>query len=212
MMISSLPTQDGQRDDGQNYEEDNDCYIVRLTTFERYSFEEAMEILENELIISWVMSKELKPQEHFHIVVKAKNGTSKDKIKNIFKDFVYSFWPERARGFGNAQYNFQVCLDERKAISYAIKEKEKFEYSGYSEEFIKERLDESYLKLQNYKAEYTSLCKEFMTGMDDTTFKQKLIILRAKYGLKISLSDINAYLLSNKVSRNPEYALFLAKQ
>lgn len=209
-MSSSIPTQDDRSDSGQ--EESNDCYVIRLTTFERYSFEEAMEILENDLIVSWVMSRELKPQEHFHVVVKAKSGTAKDKIKVIFKDFVYSFWPERARGFGNAQYNFQVCLDESKAISYAIKEKEKYEYSGYTEEFIKERLDESFLKTQNYKAEYTSLCKEFMIEMDDITFKQKLILLRSKYGLKINLMDINAYLLSNKVSKNPEYALFLAKQ
>lgn len=210
MMTSSLPTQDGQSDDGQT--EDNDAYIVRLTPFGRYSFEEAMDILDNDLIVSWVMSQELNPQEHFHIVVKAKTKTPKDKIKKIFKDFVYSFWPERARGFGNAQYNFQVSLDEKKAISYALKEQKKYEFSNYTEEFINERLDDSFLKTQNYKAEYTVLCKEFITGMDDTTFKQKLILLRAKYGLKISLNDINAYLLSNKVSRNPEYALFLAKQ
>lgn len=213
MMSSSLPTRDGQcGDDQEGFEEAKDCYVVRLTPFDRYSFEEAQEILENELIEKWVISKEILPHIHFHIVVKAVPRTHQKLVKQIFKDFVYSFWPERKRGFGNAQYNFQVCEDEAKAISYALKEKKESNFSGYTEEYIQQRTDESFLKQDSYKVEYTALCKEYLVKMDDVTFKQRMILLRAKYGLKVSMNDINGYLLSNKVLKDPDYALFLAKQ
>ena len=73
-----------------------------------------------------MISREEKPQEHFHCVVAVDETVSEEHVRDIIKWFLYKFWtnPETGKfvkGFGNKQYNLQKVDDLDQSLRYILK-------------------------------------------------------------------------------------------
>lgn len=201
------------------------CYVVRMTPLEKYSMEDLIKFIDEQMDnSSWIIAEELskKDKTHYHLVLE--NFCTLEHMKLSLRTFLDGYWPpgERKRGFGNKQYNVQVAEDKEKAISYALKEQKgkeislrKYTYKGYSQEAIDYYIDNSYTKADKatFKVEYQALCDRFRSDFTMTTreFATEFIRLKAKHGQQVRRQDVIGYTLSNEVARNPDTAAELAE-
>lgn len=184
------------------------AYVVRLTPLEQYSADSIIEYLEQ--FDKWVYGHEFSKDnvEHFHLVVYT--GLDIHKMRETVKEFIYPFFPNRTRGFGNKQYNLQYAENPRKAISYALKDCGDFNFSGFTEECIECLRDESFSKT-TFEEDVLQLNKDYQ---DQLLTDQEYLIgyykIYAKFGRSLNVNTINGYLLSARVLRDPQYATILA--
>lgn len=187
------------------YEDDGRLpFILRLTPMEKYSMEDVKDWLDENFDF-YVIAQESKPKLHYHVVVE----TELEDMRPLVQKFLYKYWPERPRGWGNAQYNLQWSTQPLRAISYVFKDKEIFFYKGYEEEFIDELRAKSFPKKSpnTFKLEYQELCNDYqVSDYDERWFMIKFIQLKAKYGQQVRLIDARAYALSNTIQRDPTTA------
>jgi len=211
MVISPLPTTDGDTGTEVSSTDALNVFVIRMTPFDLYNITAVIDNFLNHFteIDSWFIAREISPKEHFHMVVRSDYDLK--FMKELVQAFIYPYYPIRKRGFGSAQYNIQESSTESKAISYAIKDRIEYKYKGYTDEYIEGCLEESFTKTANFKTDYKTLCKEFIEdNMADNIFMERYIILKSKHEQKVSVQDAYAYLLSNKVLRDPTEAIRLA--
>lgn len=188
------------------------CYVVRLTPMEKYSLEDLKKFLTEMDNHSWILAVETKPKLHYHCVIE--NDDDMDDFKARIRSFLFTYWEVRPRGWGNAQYNCQVCNDKRRAISYALKDKEEYYYEGYDQAYIDWCIQESFPRNSpsTFRVEYRELCERFQASdMEIGEFMVQFIILKSKYGQQVRVVDAYSYAISNAVKRDPSYASSLVQ-
>lgn len=215
-MSSSLPNSDEDREvDGQSIgtsELNGYCYVVRFTPMEKYSLEQLKKFLTEMDNHSWILAVESKPKLHYHCIIE--NDDDIDDFKKRIRSFLFTFWDVRPRGWGNAQYNCQLCEDKDRAIAYALKDQEEYYYEGYDQEYIDYCLSKSFSKNSpsTFKVEYRELSEKFqISDMEIDEFMSSFITLKAKYAQQVRLVDAYGYALSNAVKRDPTLAESLVK-
>lgn len=152
MNTTSLPTQDYDSSDSGLSEEGSELvsYVIRITPCDKFTFQQVVEYIRDEpFYLNYVVSRELVPREHFHIVVQTDSSFTIEDVRGSIRAFIIPFWQDDKfklpRGFGNKQYNLQLAEDLDRAVSYAVKLGE-FSFEGFSQEYINERLAESFEK------------------------------------------------------------------
>lgn len=191
------------------------CYCLRLTPCDEYCINSIMEdfINKNEDVLDkWAYGHEMGNDEveHYHFVIYTKIEIN--KLKDLVRNFIYPFFPDRRRGFGNKQYNLQYSKDPRNALSYCFKEKLDYDFSGFTEECIKYLIDQSFTK-PSFDKDVIELNNKYMdTKMSDEDYLVGYYKIYATYNRSINVATITGYLLSIKVRKNPEYAIILAKK
>lgn len=191
-------------------------YCIRLTTYNKFTIEQLLAFLENPNIQRYVVSRELKPQEHYHLFLTFDIELEEEEVKAIIKSFIDPLWRDPTTGkcpvgYGNKQYNCQLAKKEDRGVIYALKEAnwENIWYKGYDKVYLEFKKAESFPKNKpsDFKMEYVELCEKFQTSdMDIRTFMTNFIVLKAKYGQTVSLQIAQQYALSNLVKRDPEQA------
>lgn len=210
--ITSLPNND---DDISEVDLDLDYYVIRITSYDKFTFDE-LESFVREVInpSTYVIGVEHVPREHFHIVLSLSNILyDENYLRKVFKEFLTPLWvdPETSklpRGFGNKQYNLQICDDLDKAVSYAVKLGE-YRFAGFDENYVQLRKSESFEKKKpsDFKAEYRTLCDQFQTtDMTVHQFMIDFVKLKAKYGQQVIIHTAYSYALSNEILRDPKVA------
>lgn len=216
MDTTPLPNREGDLSDSDSLSTGSlslSWYVVRVTPHDKFTFDELFSFLQKEYQISqFVIGRETTPQEHFHIVLSVDCSLELQDVKDIIRAFIVPKWTgdngKCPKGFGNKQYNCQLAEDKDLAVSYAVKCKE-IKYEGFEESYIKERMEASFEKKKpsNFKSEYIDLCKLFQeTSMEPKDFMIAYVLLKAKYGQSVRVSDAYGYAMSNLVQRSPEEA------
>jgi len=217
MDSTPLPKQDSGESDsdctGSVIDEELTHYVVRITPHNKFSFADLEEYFKNEpQITRYVISQEMVPQEHFHLVLSVDQCLAEVEIRDIIRAFIIPYWQTEEgklpRGFGNKQYNLQLCEDVDKAISYAVKMGE-YIYDGWTDIYIQFRKEESFEKKKpsDFKAEYRQLCDDFKSStMDIREFMINFSLLKSKYGQQVRMHDAYSYALSNLFLRDPREA------
>lgn len=210
-MSTSLPNSDSDQDDGDQSVSTSELntyvYVIRLTPMEKYSIDDLKQFLSGMDNKAWLLAVESSPKLHYHCVIE--NDRDIDEIKKLLRNFLFTYWPVRPRGWGNAQYNCQVCEDKDRGISYALKDREEYYYDGYEQEYLDRCLSESFPKNSpsTFKVEYRELCDKFQgSDMEIDEFMVHFITLKAKYGQQVRVHDAYAYALSNSISRDGSVA------
>lgn len=189
-------------------------YVVRITSYDKFSYEDIKEFLVAESsICQFVVGRETVPQEHFHCVLGVDIEMDIQEVKDLIRAFIVPLWQtdegKLPKGFGNKQYNCQLAKLKDEAVSYAVKCKE-FYFEGFEEDYIKERLELSFEKKKtcNFKTDYIELCKKFQetNDMDIRDFMIEYVQLKAKYGQSVRIHDAYGYAISNVVKRDPSEA------
>jgi len=202
-----------------NQEDDNSDngltinYVIRITPCEKFTAEQLHQFIKDEIVICrYVIGRETVPQEHFHLVVQTDIEITEQEVRDIIKAFLIPLWQTEKgklpRGFGNKQYNLQLCDNLDLAVSYAVKLGE-YWYDGFSEEYITLRKTESFEKKKpsDFKKEFQALIDQFQgTDMDIREFMTSYVVLKAKYGQQVRMQDAYAYALSNLIKRDPSEA------
>lgn len=184
--------------------------LLRLTPKGQYCIESINEFLtENEDDIDkWIYGVE-HPEEvdklHYHFVIYTRLDI--DRFRKIVKDFISPFFPDKKRGYGNAQYNLQLAEDPRKAISYALKDLGASDFNGFTEECIEHLKGESFPKV-TFDGAVILLNKNYLkTEMKDYEYLAEYYKIYSSFGRSINPQTIYGYLLSIKVQKDPEYAI-----
>lgn len=160
----------------------------------------------------WFISEETKPKLHFHIYIESKMTLT--QIKEKIKQFIYPYYPERKRGFGNKQYNCQSSESPLKAIIYATKQRGAYEYSGFQEDFIEQCKSQSFEKTESeFEKEMNVLTDDFLNSNQcPYEFSEKLCILYSHFDKRIHFRDIQGYVNSKIIKRNPKEASALVRK
>jgi len=189
-------------------------YVIRITPCSKFTSEELLNWINSEFqICRYVIGRETVPQEHFHLVITVDVSIEEQDVRSIIKSFLIPFWTTEQnkklpRGWGNKQYNLQLCEDLNKAVSYAVKLGE-YWYEGFEEDYINARKAESFEKKKpsDFKQEYHKLTEHFQeSDMDVREFMTAFSILKAKYGQQVRMHDAYSYALSNLIKRDPSEA------
>lgn len=202
----SSPVEDRGRDD---YDHE---YAIRLVPMEKYTMQEVIVMLE-EVSDRWVVSEEIKPHVHYHIVICCDYSMS--TMRTYIREFLRPFFADAttnkfSRGFGNAQYNSQEVKDLDAAVSYVLKQHRdnpdfKFKYVGFTDEYIENRKQASYLKKpkDEFKVEFYKLREDFVDIKDYMT---KYVQLCSKYERMCNVSHAYSYAISAAVAKDPSFA------
>lgn len=183
-------------------------YVVRFTPLGQYCVESIGEYLEQ--FEKWVYGREFTEDgvEHYHLVIYTELEIN--KMRQTIKNFIYPFFPDRKRGFGNKQYNLQYAENPRKAISYCLKDLGDFNFSGFTDECIECLRNESFPRT-TFEDDVLQLNKDYQNNLlTDQDYLVGYYKIYAKYGRSLNVNTINGYLLSARVLRDPDYAIVLA--
>lgn len=191
------------------------CYCLRLTPKGQYSIESVQDFVQenNAIFKKWIYGMEYPDDQqklHYHFVIYSK--LEEKSFRKIVKDFIDPFFPNKKRGYGNAQYNLQIAENPRKAISYALKDLGASEYSGFTEECIEHLRGESFQK-ESFDSLVINLNKKFQDeDMSDHCYMASYFTIYATFNRSINPSTIYGYLLSAKVNKDKNYAEHFARQ
>jgi len=217
MESNPLPNSDSEHSDSEGDEASQGTlthYVARLTSYDKFTFDELKEALEEEhQLTQYLLAREIVPKEHFHIVLSTDSTVTLQDVKDIFRAFLVPFWQgddgRLPRGFGNKQFCVKESYDLDAAVSYALKDRNEYHFVGFTQSYIKERLDASFQKKKpsNFKSELFELNSQFKdSNMTIENYMTCYVRLKAKYGQQVRLQDAYGYALSVSVDRDPEIA------
>lgn len=204
---------------GLSYTPDRDLipYVLRFTPIgDRDEQVYDMQAVIDELLIPhfdiWVISQELKPKLHFHVYLETFDNP-KDLRKKL-RDFIYPYYPVRARGFGTKQYSCILSENPLNAIIYLLKQRGEYHFNGFSQEFINSCLQSSFEKeASEFEKEVADLSLEFLNSqMDPYIYAERLCIIYSSYDKRVHFKDIQGIVNSKIIKRDPSSALSMVKR
>lgn len=184
------------------------CYLLRFTPLGRYEYNTVVDefLSKNFSDNRWIISEE-KPdtdQQHFHIVLFSFDDIN--AIKQHVRNFIYPFFPDRSRGFGNKQMNTQLAENISKGISYCLKDMHQQTFNDFSEECIEYFKSKSYTK-SSCDSELEKLRSDFLSDViNDKQYCSNYMIIYSKFGRNVNPDTSYYSLLSLKVVKDPDYA------
>lgn len=196
----------------------NTYYVLRLTPGDAaYTMDDITDMLNNDLIISFIFSKEIMPKIHFHAFIEIADESQEPELREIIKKFIDHWYPkkDRKRGFGNAQSNLAISYDKNKAIQYLLKDKIKYEFSNYTQEFVDERIKDSFQKKSTecYDMEFIKLREECQTTeMSAVKFIEQYSLLISRYDRTLNHARAYEYYKSFLIKRDPSQATIMAEK
>lgn len=202
----SSPVEDPDHDD---YDQQ---YLIRLTPYEKYTMDEVIVLLKD-ISDRWIVTEEFESAQHFHVVICC--DYTMTTMRRVIREFLRPYFADPktdkfVRGFGNTQYNAQECEDIDLAISYCLKTYKKnpelkYEYVGFTEEYINARKEASFEKKSKdtFKAEFYKLREEFSTIND---YMIKYVKLCSKYERMVNMHHAYQYAMSAAVSKDESVA------
>jgi len=213
--ITPLPTQDHDRSDSDlESQNDTNTYLVRITAYDKFTFEELKTFIDNEFQIArYIIGEELLPKRHYHLVLTTDVSFSMVNMRDLIKAFLIPLWKTVGhtlpRGFGNKQYNCEEADSEEGGVTYALKEKGNMCYVGYTPEYIAKCIEQSFTKkdTKSFSKELQLLRDEFQSSnMDIKEFMTNFVILKSKYDQMVNMQHAYQTALSQLIQRNPEQA------
>jgi len=194
-------------------------YVLRFTpeaqddpTSHLYGFNEILlEFLEANQIDIYVLVQETKPKLHYHCYVE--HAFEHEKFKKLVREFIYSFYPNRTRGFGTKQYSCLMSDNPLNAIIYNLKQVGRQEWSGFTTEFIDQCRKMSFDKKEtDFEAELAILAQKFLDDINITPhqFGADVAILYSKFDKRVHWKDIQGYVNSKLIKRDPSIAYQLS--
>lgn len=197
-------------------------YCIRFTPVSQdgsedqvFSYDEVLdEFLDNSdiPITVYLITEEQKPKVHFHIYLES--SLNLEDMKAAIREFIYKYYPERKRGFGTKQYNCLVAENPLNAIIYALKQRGRYAVSGFTEEFIDECRKLSFVKTPtDFDEELSAITTSFLdSNKDPYVFAEELVILYATYDKRVHFKDIQGYVNSKLIKRDPSIASYLVRK
>jgi len=215
-MHDSLPLPNN----GNEKEESGPTFILRITPPEDNDyFSFIIEKFKHYDGFDYLITEEISKEGvlHYHIVCKCSDPF--ETFQNwARKEIVYILYPApRPKGFGIKQWHCTVSDNPHNAVVYALKEVKitrRFYYSGYTEEYIEECMNDSFTKSNRsaFTNDFTELKKKFQeSSMTIEEFMDQFIILKGKHDQMVNLSHAYQYALSALVKRDPSAATKLVR-
>lgn len=197
------------------------AFVLRFTpeaqddpTSQLYGFEEILrEFLQENQIDIYVLVQETIPKIHYHCYLEV--DLQHDKLKKLVQTFVYGFYPTRVRGFGTKQYSCLISEKPLNAIIYNLKQIGRQEWSGFTEEFIDQCRKMAFIKKEtDFEKDLEILTEVFLNDLtvSPTKFGADVAILYSKYEKRVHWKDIQGYVNSKLIKREPEQAIILASK
>lgn len=187
-------------------------YMIRLTPFDAYTFEDMEEHLFKNWDGKWVCGQEIssKDKPHFHLIVNVDYG--KEDMRCDIKNFLNIFFDTWEKADGNKRYNLQVAESIEKAIQYTIKDKNHRYGNKINTEFITACENKSYAKYDKctFMSELQKIRESFKA--DEYNARQAKInfaLLKGKYGQSVDVNMINKRVLSWEIEKDPSLATSL---
>lgn len=202
---------------GLSYKPRSNPYIIRLYPFSQddanqlYGIESVLEEFLLDKFDIWYLAEELRPKIHYHIYLES--SLSLEEMKKKVRDFIYPYYPVRNRGFGNKQYNCQSSENPLNAIIYATKQRGQYHFSGFTEEFLSKCRELSFELSENlFDSELRNITDVFLTTKQTPVeFVTELLLLYSRYDKRIKHQDIQSYVNSKIIKRDPKEARRMAE-
>ncbi|AXH75398.1 MAG: putative replicase [Circoviridae sp.] len=215
MVDQPLPILDSEESDSDNSENELHYYMLRITPCDKFDFDTLQKFLSEEyMIYKYVVAREEKPQEHYHIVFAVDHSVSEETLRDVVKWFLLKFWnnPKTGkftRGFGNKQYNLQRVDDLDQSLRYILKCHD-YRFENWDVDRLRALESESFEKKKpsDFQHEYREMCDKFHEddNLDIRWFMTEYCKLKAKYGQMVIMSQVHGYALSNYIKRDPDQA------
>jgi len=220
-----LPLMDGGQEvkRSHSYSPKYHPYDIRFTPYAQddkekkfplYSLQEIMtDFIEKNEFSVYVVTCERKPHDHFHLYIETKRKLA--DVKKLVHAFIYPYYPNRTRGFGTAQLYCTEAENPLQCITYSLKQKGQVEWSGFTQEFIDECLKHCFEKKDtDFEKELCDLTDLFLS--DDTInpvdFGGRIALLYSKYNKRVHWKDIQGYVTSKLIKRDPSQAHIMASK
>jgi len=217
MFSTPLPLMEGgQEVRGLTYAPRHYAYVIRLTPADDegnilYHIQDVVKEYLEENFFIYIITEELKPHQHYHIYVES--DLKHDEVKQLQRNFIYSYYPVRPRGFGTKQHSCLISENPLNAIIYTLKQRGQIFYSGFTEEFIDACRKQSFEKKENdFEAELRVMTEEFLKNknIEPMGFTADIAILYSRYDKNVCWKNINNYVNSKMIKRDPSMALSMA--
>lgn len=197
------------------------AYVLRFTAeaqddpdSQLYGFEEILlELLQPNMFDIYLLVKETSPKVHYHLYLEC--DLLHEALKKIVQGFVYSFYPTRTRGFGTKFYSCIISKNPLNAIIYNLKQVGRQEWSGFTDEFIDECRKQAFTTKENdFELEISKLTDIFVKDLSKCPiiFGGQLAEIYSKYDKRVHWRDIQGYVTSKIIKREPSQALLLASK
>lgn len=187
-------------------------YVIRLTTCQKYAFEDVIEFFKKEFVVTRFVAgleEDHTDNEHVHLVVTVDKSLSELDIRDLVRNFLQRYFinpltGKFVQGFGNKHYNLKLCRDLPKAISYACKQK-KYHNECFDVTFVEDCVARSFTKNKpsDFKNKYRELCTTFQdSDMSIREFMTRFVLLKSEFGQQVQLNVAYGYALSNEIKRD----------
>lgn len=197
------------------------AYVLRFTPeaqddpdSQLYGFEEIQrEVLEANMFDIYLLVKETTPKIHYHLYLECEY--KHDELKKIIREFVYSYYHTRTRGFGTKYYSCLISENPLNAIIYNLKQVGRQEWSGFTSEFIDECRKMAFTTKENdFEKDIMTLTKAFLDNLsiNPVDFGANLAKIYSQYDKRVHWKDIQGYVTSKLIKREPDQALTLASK
>lgn len=214
-MTTPSPMMEGDQEvGGLTYEPRKHPYVLRFTPFSQgedpYIVYEMKEILEefiqaNDFDI-YVLCEEIKPKLHYHLYLET--DLLHKQLKKKVQEFVYPYYPNRARGFGTAQYSCLESLRPLQGIIYNFKQAGENHWSGFNEEFVNQcRLLSFEKKKNDFAIEIEEASVSFLASTEDPySFAERLSIIYSIHDKPLNFVSLQSFVNSKIIKRDPKMA------
>lgn len=219
--ISPPPTEvSGQEVTGLSYKPLQNAYVLRFTpidndTNQLYEYDTVIEEFLINKFDTWIITEESSKLQKIHYHMYLESDDTLDELKQKVRDFIYPYYPNRTRGFGSKQYNCQISENPLNAIIYSLKQKGKYQYSGFEQEFIDKCIQQSFeVKKKEYDMELHQLSDDFHKFKIKCPydFAAQITQLNAIHDKNVNYSTIQSYVNSKIIKRDPKMAQSMANK
>jgi len=196
-------------------------YVLRFTPESQddpssylFGFDEILSELINENSFDiYLLVNETSPKIHYHLYLESKLTHS--ELKKVVQTFLYSYYHTRTRGFGTKQYSCLISEKPLNAIIYNLKQIGRQEWSGFTDEFIDQCRKMAFCKKEtDFEKDLVILTQSFLDDsfISPVQFGSDIAKLYSQYDKRVHWKDIQGYVNSKLIKRDPSQAYILASK